>query len=57
MGKKDKAKNLAQKTKGKIKETVGETTGDGRLETEGNMDQAVGNVKQAGEKVKDALKE
>jgi uncharacterized protein YjbJ (UPF0337 family) len=56
MGKKDKAKNMAQIAKGKIKETAGRTTGDGQLEAEGNVDQAKGNVKQAGEKVKDALK-
>ncbi len=56
MGKKDKAKNLAQMAKGKIKEKAGKATGDGRLEAEGNVDQAKANVKQAGEKVKDALK-
>jgi len=56
MGKKDKAKNLAQKAKGKIKETAGRSTGDSQLEAEGNVDQAKGTIKQAGEKVKDALK-
>jgi uncharacterized protein YjbJ (UPF0337 family) len=56
VGKKDKAKNMAQIAQGKIKETTGKATGDGQLESEGNVDQAEGNVKQAGEKVKDALK-
>jgi uncharacterized protein YjbJ (UPF0337 family) len=56
MGKKDKAKNLAQMAKGKIKEKAGKTSGDDQLETEGNVDQAKANLKQAGEKVKDALK-
>jgi uncharacterized protein YjbJ (UPF0337 family) len=56
MGKKDKAKNLAQIAKGKIKETAGKSTGDHRLESEGDLDQMKGNVKQAGEKAKDALK-
>ncbi len=56
MGKKKKAKNLAEIAKGKLKETAGRTTGDTQLEAEGNVDQMKGNVKQAGEKVKDALK-
>jgi uncharacterized protein YjbJ (UPF0337 family) len=56
MSKKDKAKNLAQIAKGKIKETAGNTTGDTQLEAEGNVDQMKGNVKQAGEKVKDAFR-
>jgi uncharacterized protein YjbJ (UPF0337 family) len=56
MGKKKKAKNLEQKTKGKIKEKVGKSTGDEPLEAKGNVEQAVADVKQAGEKVKDALK-
>lgn len=57
MGKKDKAKNRAQIGKGKVKATVGEVTGDAALENEGNADQMKGNLKQAGEKVKDAFKE
>lgn len=56
MGKKKKAKNLAQKGKGKVKEEVGKATGDSQLETEGSIDQAVADVKQAAEKVKDTLK-
>jgi uncharacterized protein YjbJ (UPF0337 family) len=55
MGKKDKAKNKAQIAKGKLKETVGRMTGDQQLESEGDVDQMKGNVKQAGEKVKDAF--
>ena len=55
MGKKDKAKNMAQVAKGKVEKTVGKTTGDRQLETEGNVDQMNGNVKQAGEKVKDTF--
>jgi uncharacterized protein YjbJ (UPF0337 family) len=56
MSKKDKAKNLAQVAKGKLEETAGRTTGDDHLEAEGDVDQMKGNVKQAGEKVKDAFK-
>jgi uncharacterized protein YjbJ (UPF0337 family) len=57
MSKKDKAKNMAQVAKGKVEETVGKTTGDRQLEAEGNVDQMSGNVKQAGEKVKDAFEQ
>ena len=35
---------------------VGRATGDEQLEAEGHADQASGNVKQAGEKVKDVFK-
>jgi uncharacterized protein YjbJ (UPF0337 family) len=55
MSKRDKAKNVTQITKGKIKETAGRSTGDAQLEAEGNFDQMKGNVKQAGEKLKDAV--
>ena len=56
MTNKDKAKNKAQITKGKVKEVAGRATGDKKLETKGKTDQAKGNLKQAGEKVKDAFK-
>jgi uncharacterized protein YjbJ (UPF0337 family) len=54
--KKDKAKNMGQIAKGKVKEAAGKTTGDNKLEAGGKADQMKGNVKQAGEKVKDAFK-
>jgi uncharacterized protein YjbJ (UPF0337 family) len=57
MGKKKKAKNRAEIAKGKLKETAGQVSGDSRLEAEGDVDQMMGHVKQAGEKVKDALKD
>jgi uncharacterized protein YjbJ (UPF0337 family) len=56
MGKKAKARNSAQIAKGKLKETAGKATGDHNLESEGDLDQLKGNVKQASEKAKDALK-
>jgi uncharacterized protein YjbJ (UPF0337 family) len=56
MAKKDKAKNSAKITKGKLKEATGKITGDDQLEVEGEADQMKGNLKQAGEKVKDAFK-
>jgi uncharacterized protein YjbJ (UPF0337 family) len=57
VSKKDKAKNLAQIAKGKVEEGAGKATGDNRLEASGEADQLKGNMKQAGEKVKDAFKE
>jgi uncharacterized protein YjbJ (UPF0337 family) len=52
----DKAKNTAQQARGKLKETVGKVSGDDKLRAEGKADQVKGNVKQAGEKLKDAFK-
>jgi uncharacterized protein YjbJ (UPF0337 family) len=52
----DKAKNNAERVKGKVKETVGKITGDDKLQAKGKVDRMKGNLKQAGEKVKDAFK-
>ncbi len=52
----DKAKNKAQRLGGKAKEAVGKLTGDKSTEYEGKGDQAKANFKDAGEKVKDAVK-
>jgi uncharacterized protein YjbJ (UPF0337 family) len=52
----DKAKNTAQNVKGEVKEHVGGATGDERMQAEGKADQAGADLKQAGEKVKDAFK-
>jgi uncharacterized protein YjbJ (UPF0337 family) len=51
----DKAKNTAQRAKGKVKEDAGRVTGNDRLRNKGKSDQVKGDLKQAGEKVKDAL--
>jgi uncharacterized protein YjbJ (UPF0337 family) len=51
----DKLKNKAQELGGEGKEHVGRATGDASLEAEGHKDQAAGNLKQAGEKVKDVF--
>ena len=56
MSAEDKVKNTAEQAKGKVKEGLGKATGDESLEAEGHGDQVIGNLKQAGEKVKDALK-
>ena len=52
----DKAKDKAQAAKGKLKKVTGKAAGDPVLEGEGKADQVKGNLKQAGEKVKDAGK-
>ena len=52
----DKARNTAQQAKGKLKETVGKVSGNKKLRAEGKADQVKGNVKQAGAKLKDAVK-
>lgn len=56
MGLADRAKNKAEGLAGKANEKTGQATGDKDLEAEGKGDQAVGNIKQAGEKVKDVFK-
>ncbi|WP_433316099.1 CsbD family protein [Micromonospora chersina] len=56
MGIDDKIDNATENTAGKVKEGVGRATDDERLEAEGRNDQAAANVKQAGEKIKDAFK-
>ena len=56
MGLDDKIENTAEKLGGKGKEAAGEATGDENLRAEGQGDQAKSDLKQAGEKVKDAFK-
>jgi uncharacterized protein YjbJ (UPF0337 family) len=46
----------AEATKGAAKKFFGRATGNTRLRTEGRVDQAKGNVKQSGAKLKDAFK-
>jgi uncharacterized protein YjbJ (UPF0337 family) len=52
----NKTKNATQKAKGQLKEAAGRVTGDERLEAEGRADKTKANLKQAGEKVKDAFR-
>ncbi|PWI44807.1 CsbD family protein [Streptomyces sp. ICBB 8177] len=56
MSARDKARNSAGKAKGKAKEIAGRAVGDEELEVEGQAEQARGDLKQAAEHVKDALK-
>jgi uncharacterized protein YjbJ (UPF0337 family) len=52
----DKIRDKAQELSGEAKEKAGEATGNEQLQAEGQADQVKGNLKQAGEKVKDAFK-
>jgi uncharacterized protein YjbJ (UPF0337 family) len=56
MGTEDKARNKAEKLRGKAKEQAGRVTNDRELEAQGRTDQTKSDVKQAGEKVKDAFR-
>ncbi len=56
MGADDKVQNTTEDALGHVKEGVGKATDDPNLEAEGQADQAKANLKQAGEKVKDAFK-
>lgn len=52
----DKVKNKAQEVQGQAKEKAGDAMDDPYLKGEGQGDQVAGNLKQAGEKVKDAFR-
>jgi uncharacterized protein YjbJ (UPF0337 family) len=56
MGTDDKMGNQAEGLKGKAKEATGRATDDEQMQAEGKGDQTKADVKQAGEKVKDAFK-
>jgi len=55
MGWDDKLKNKKDEVHGAAKEHLGKATGDEQMESEGQVDQSVSNLKRAGEKVKDAF--
>jgi uncharacterized protein YjbJ (UPF0337 family) len=52
----NKFRDKAQVLRGRIKRNIGEVTGNRRLQSEGSADKVIGNLKQAGEKVKDAFR-
>jgi len=56
MGLDDKIGNAAEKLSGNAKEGAGEASGDRDLANEGRADQGKADLKQAGEKIKDAFK-
>jgi uncharacterized protein YjbJ (UPF0337 family) len=55
MGTDDKLENVADEKIGEAKEAMGKATDDEDLEGEGKLDQTKADLKQAGEKVKDAF--
>jgi len=55
MGTDDKAQNKTDELVGKAKEFEGKVTGDEAREAQGKGEQSKANLKQAGEKVKDAF--
>jgi uncharacterized protein YjbJ (UPF0337 family) len=52
----DKFRDKAQVLRGRVKRNTGEVTGNRRLQAEGSADKVMGNLKLAGEKVKDAFR-
>ncbi|MFC7489399.1 MULTISPECIES: CsbD family protein [unclassified Knoellia] len=56
MGIGDKIENMKDDLSGKAKEGTGKATDNERLEAEGRTDQSKADLKQAGEKAKDAFK-
>jgi len=53
----DKAKHAAEAAKGKTKEMAGDATDNRDLQAEGQAEKTKADLKQAGEKVKDAFKD
>jgi uncharacterized protein YjbJ (UPF0337 family) len=52
----NKAANKATQAKGNIKKKAGQVTDDPDLEAQGQAEESKGDLKQAGEKIKDAFK-
>jgi uncharacterized protein YjbJ (UPF0337 family) len=56
MSAEDKSQNQTEKLVGKGKETLGTATGNESMKNEGRAEQGKADLKDAGEKVKDAFK-
>jgi uncharacterized protein YjbJ (UPF0337 family) len=56
MSTEDKLKNKIEELGGRAKETIGKATGNDDTRAEGRADRAKSNLKDAGEKVKDAFR-
>ncbi|MDX8036402.1 CsbD family protein [Lentzea sp. BCCO 10_0856] len=56
MGADDKFSNKADELKGRAKEAVGDATDNEQWQAEGRAERAKADIKQAGEKVKDAFR-
>ena len=50
-------KGTTDKIKGKVKEVTGDVTGDDKQKAEGFLDQAIGKVKEAKDKVEDVVED
>ena len=53
----DKIKHAGEQAVGKVKEATGKATDDHDLQAEGRGDQAAADVKQTGDKLKDAARD
>jgi uncharacterized protein YjbJ (UPF0337 family) len=56
MGTTDKLMNKAEELKGQAKQKAGDATDNEQWQAEGKADEAKGDLKQAGEKVKDVFR-
>ncbi|GHK00480.1 CsbD family protein [Streptomyces sp. NPDC001796] len=56
MAENQKAQAKTEQAKGKVKESVGRTVGNERMEAEGRMEQARGDAREAKEKTKDVFR-
>ncbi|MEV6717730.1 CsbD-like [Lentzea albidocapillata subsp. violacea] len=56
MGADEKFDNKAEELKGRAKEAVGDATDNEQWQAEGRAERAKADIKQAGEKVKDAFR-
>lgn len=57
MSAEDKVRNMGEKVSGEVKKAAGKLTDDERLEAEGERESTMGDLKQSGEKLKDAVTE
>jgi uncharacterized protein YjbJ (UPF0337 family) len=55
MSTRDKVNNKGEEVEGKVKERAGKASGDKSMQAKGRATRTKGSLKQAGEKVKDAL--
>ena len=51
-----KARHTVDRLAGRVKENIGEMTGNERLRSEGKVDQVKARVKMSGERFKDAIR-
>ncbi|HEY2552778.1 MAG TPA: CsbD family protein [Streptosporangiaceae bacterium] len=56
MSNRDKARNFAQALKGRARKTAGKATGNRSAQAAGTAEKTKANLKQAGEKLKDAIR-